>query len=350
MGTNKKKGRILEENYEWLWQLGINKNCVITSPKYYQDTITGESREIDVFIESYDNSGNLLNTIMVECRNRNNVQDVTWVEQVVTKKNDLKIDRAIMVTTSSFTEPARIKAKYYNIEVERSSSLTEDFIDEKKEECKATARFLFMECVAVLVYSDKGCYTHKQLNDYEDIKNYVKNQILSFSYGDYFVTELHQNHIFKENETKFFSDLNNVINITFSFEPAPVTCDNNILMNITNTIGKIKKIVFEIKIMPKTFHFPLSKVITIFDDDVEIVKSNKRHKSLYENDKIKICVQFHNEEIHYDITLKRINRYWRYIGYEMTMYALLKNIHKTTAELNNNPKDVLGEIYFGDIF
>ena len=49
--------------------------------------------------------------------------------------------------------------------------------------------------------------------------------------------------------------------------------------------------------------------------------------------------------------LKQINRYWRYIGGDMTLYALLENIdkEKTTFDIENSPEDILGEIYFGDL-
>lgn len=70
LSKNKEKGRILEQNYKWLWELGVNKNCIITTNKYYKDSVTGEDRELDVFIENYDDKGNLINTTMVECRNR----------------------------------------------------------------------------------------------------------------------------------------------------------------------------------------------------------------------------------------------------------------------------------------
>lgn len=140
---------------------------------------------------------------MVECRNRKNVQDVTWVEQVVTKRNDLNIDRAIMVTTSSFTEPAKIKAKHYGIEVERASSQSEDFIKLQQEKLKGKAQFIFMECTSLLIYSEKGIFNSAQLKNFPQIRKYLKQQILDFSKSDYFVTELQQKQLSKENSNFF---------------------------------------------------------------------------------------------------------------------------------------------------
>lgn len=354
LSKNKEKGRILEQNYKWLWELGVNKNCIITTNKYYKDSVTGEDRELDVFIENYDDKGNLINTTMVECRNRKNVQDVRWVEEVVTKKNDLKIDRAIIVTTSDFTEPARKKAKYYNIEVERSSPLTNEFIEKQKKECKALAKFIFMECVDLSIITSTGYYNYKQLRESKEIKKYIKRQINEFVRCNGFVTDLQRNILSGETEKDFFKDLNNSINADLNFSPRTEHDNSICIENLNNNFlnfGTVNKILFKLIIRPKIIEFPLSRVITIFDDEVEKIYSNKRHKSLYENEKIEVSCQFHNEKIHYHMKLKQINRYWRYIGGDMTLYALLDNIdkEKTTFDIENSPEDILGEVYFGNI-
>lgn len=354
LSKNKEKGRILEQNYKWLWELGVNKNCIITTNKYYKDSVTGEDRELDVFIENYDDKGNLINTTMVECRNRKNIQDVRWVEEVVTKKKDLKIDRAIIVTTSDFTEPARKKAKYYNIEVERSSPLTNEFIEKQKKECKALSKFIFMECVDLSIITSTGLYNYKQLSESKEIKKYIKRQINEFVRCNGFVTDLQRNILSGGTEKNFYKNLNNSITADFNFSPRTEHDNSICIENLNNNFlnfGTVHTIFFRLIIRPKIIEFPLSKVITIFDDEVEKINSNKRHKSLYENEKIEVSCQFHNEKIHYHMKLKQINRYWRYIGGDMTLYALLENIdkEKTTFDIENSPEDILGEIYFGDL-
>lgn len=342
---NKEKGRVLEKNYEWLWKLGVNKNCVITSPKYYQDTVTGEQREIDVFIENLDENGKVTTT-MVECRNRNNVQDVRWIEETVTKRNDLKIDRVIMVTTSDFTKPAKIKARYYGIEVERSSALTEKFLEEQREKCKGRAEFLFITCNSIQVLTKKGIYSNENIE--RDILKYIKNEIQAFSESKIFVDEI-QDKALKKAGRDFFIKPNSYIDANFSFKPKEIEKLPFYLTKETeDKIKEIEIISFQIRVYPKSVDIPLIRVITIFDDEVEKKYSNKRHKSLYENDKIRICFQFHGDKMHNEVYIKEINKFWRYTGTTVELYALLENIknEKMCFELKNSPKELLGEIYF----
>lgn len=348
----KKKGKILEKNYEWLWNLGVNKNCIITSPKFYEDKVTGEQREIDVFIEVLNTDGTTKEKIMVECRNREKVQDVTWVEQVVTKRNDLDIDKAIMVTSSSFTGPAKIKAKHYGIEIERASSQSNEFMEEQRKNCTGKANFIFMNCNSIMIFTKKGYFNDSQLKDNIPIQKYIKSQIELFSQSEYFVKELQENQLSK-NYSNFFDNENNSIESTFSFVPQknilPIINSNN----FENNIGEIERISFSIKVSPKFISFPLSRVITIFDDEVlDKTKTNKRHKSSYENNKIKITFQIHEDRMYNNITLKNPNVYWRFIGIDITLYALLGNVDsdKVEFEIKNNPKDIFGSISFNNVF
>lgn len=349
-GKNKKKGKILEKSYEWLWDFIEKKNSVVTSPKYYIDKVTGQQREIDVYIEKFNEDGEQIETIMVECRNRNRVEDVTWVEQVVTKKNDLEIDRAIMVTTSSFTEPAKRKANHYEIELERSSPLTSNFIEEKKKDLNGTIHFAFMECTSINVTTDKGKYNHDYLDKFTDVKNYVKSFI-----NDYSERTL-VNHIWQAHNEypDFFKDINNSLEIKQSLTPKK---SSFIFINLTkdsiDKIGELKKITFIIKIKPIIISFPITRFITIFDDEKIKIKSNKRHKSEYENEEFRLVFQFHKDELLFNITLKKSFKYCKFIEFNYTVYALLDNIdpNKTSFKLNNHhPEDFKGEIYFDTIW
>jgi Restriction endonuclease. len=348
MGKNKIKGTRLEKEYEWLWELGINKDCIITSPMYYNDLETGESRETDVFIEELNEEGEITASVMVECRNRNQVQDVRWVEEVIGKRQSLNPARVIMVSTSEFTKPARDKAKMNGIEVERSSSLDELFIEKQKQELESQARFICMECIGITIYTTKGVFNHFQISG-RVIQSYVRNQINRFSESEYFVEELNK-HCIPES---FFDSDANYLSIDFALEPQVIKENalSGIFVNDFGDYGKIFRISFTLHITPKTFKFPLSRVITIFDDDVEKINSNKRHKSLYENGRIAVCFQIHKEKMHYEMTLKKINKYWRFFGGQSTLYALLENVdnEKSGFAINNHPRDLLGEIYFGSL-
>lgn len=116
-------------------------------------------------------------------------------------------------------------------------------------------------------------------------------------------------------------------------------------------IGKIKKVVFSLTIKPRVIEFPLVKVITIFDADRKESKTNKRHKSSYENSDIKVTFQIHEDKMYNEITLKKPKKYWRYCGGIITLYALLGNVNneKVVFNITNSHEEILGEIYFGNI-
>ncbi|MBT9174049.1 MAG: hypothetical protein DDT21_02460 [Syntrophomonadaceae bacterium] len=71
-------------------------------------------REIDVLIEADVNG--LLVRIAIECRNHKRQQDKTWIDQLIGKYRDLKVDKVVAVSRSGFTSGALEKAAEVNIE------------------------------------------------------------------------------------------------------------------------------------------------------------------------------------------------------------------------------------------
>src|SRR5215217_6263461 len=90
------------------------QGAIIQSPDSIVDKVTGELREVDASIRYKVDAIPILVTI--ECRDRVAMQDVTWIEQLVTKRNDIGASATIAVSSNRFTEPAIKKAKFYNIE------------------------------------------------------------------------------------------------------------------------------------------------------------------------------------------------------------------------------------------
>lgn len=347
MNTNKKKGTELEKTYEWLWTITKGNNFLITSPKFYKDNITNTTREIDVFIEVMNDFGEVVEKIMVECRNRAKVEDVTWIEQVVTKRNDSNADRAIMITTKNFTKPARKKADHYNVEIERASSLNKEFLDEQSKHLIGKNKFVLMECLDIMITTDNGILRKNDIMD-NDFKNFVKKQINAFSYSEDFLKIIKDSPVYKEENNIFIT--NKSITFDFGFVPQKLI-KTNILENKNHfnfkKFDEIKRINFKLMLTPKILKFPVTKFFTVFDDKLEKLYSNKRHKSLYENEKIKVVFQFiKNDEASFDVTIKNKNIFWRHIGWDITVYALFKNI--TNFNINNSPEELLGKIYFNN--
>ena len=122
-----RKGREFELLIEKLEKIVLPAGAKIFSPGYLKDRITGEQREVDILIEHKVGTSNI--KIAIECRDRISNQDTTWIEQIHTKLNDINIDKAIVVSSSQFTQPAIEKAKFYNIETRTYEEINAKLIE-----------------------------------------------------------------------------------------------------------------------------------------------------------------------------------------------------------------------------
>ena len=121
-----RKGREFELLIGKLEGIVLPEGAKITSPGFIKDRITGQLREVDILIEHNVGTSNI--KIVIECRDRTSIQDTQWIEQIHTKLNDINIHKAIVVSSSRFTQPAIEKAKFYNIETRTYEEITTDFI------------------------------------------------------------------------------------------------------------------------------------------------------------------------------------------------------------------------------
>lgn len=94
--------------------------------QYLPDKITGESRQVDGTIRFAIGGVPIL--ITIESRDRSSIQDVTWIEQIATKRRDIGAFKTIAVSSNGFTKPAIIKAKAYGIEIRTVAEITDDDI------------------------------------------------------------------------------------------------------------------------------------------------------------------------------------------------------------------------------
>lgn len=120
-----RKGKDVEEIVERLHKLILGPEWDIKSPDHIMDKITGQSLEVDVSIRL--KSGYISILIIVECRDRD-IEDITWIEQLVTKCKNLGADKLIAVSSTGFTEPAKKSAEHYGIVTQVLSKITPDDI------------------------------------------------------------------------------------------------------------------------------------------------------------------------------------------------------------------------------
>lgn len=121
-----RKGRALERLVELLERCLAPDGAEIKSPDFIPDRVTGRPREVDISIRM--NLGSIPVLIIVECRDRGDVEDVLWIEQLATKRDDLNAAKAVAVSTSGFSRSAEDKAKFYGIETRRIDKITSDDI------------------------------------------------------------------------------------------------------------------------------------------------------------------------------------------------------------------------------
>ena len=89
--------------------------AIVRSPDHIPDRLTGQSREIDASIRYKLGTTDIL--IVVECRRRNRMQDVTWIEQLATKSKNVGANKTIAVSATPFTAPAYRVAELNQIEL-----------------------------------------------------------------------------------------------------------------------------------------------------------------------------------------------------------------------------------------
>lgn len=98
------------------------QGLVVTSPDRLRCKLTGRLREVDASIRAKVGTTEMLVTI--ECRRRSKIQDVTWIEQLATKKTSIGADRTIAVSISGFSAEAQIAASHAGISLRKVSDLT----------------------------------------------------------------------------------------------------------------------------------------------------------------------------------------------------------------------------------
>jgi hypothetical protein len=105
-----------------LGPLGIR----VESPDFIPDKDALQLREVDISLRSQIGSSNIL--VIVECRDRKGDEDVRWIEQLSKKRESVGADKAVAVSSSGFSEPAKIKAMKENIELRTLSEVDTDEI------------------------------------------------------------------------------------------------------------------------------------------------------------------------------------------------------------------------------
>jgi len=106
-------GRAFENIVCTLEQILSDSRASIESPGFLVDRVTNQKREIDVLIRFSQSHHKQL--IAIECKDKSIPVGVPDVEGFNTKIRDLKITKAVLVSSSGFRKTAIEKARFYNI-------------------------------------------------------------------------------------------------------------------------------------------------------------------------------------------------------------------------------------------
>ncbi len=118
-----RRGRDLEQLTEIIEGiLGADPSLVVTSPDYVVGQLSGSRRECDVTIRREDEPSELL--LLLECRDRRRPQDLTWLEQLVSKAEDVAARRVVAVSSSGFSRPAKRYAATKGLELRTVDEVT----------------------------------------------------------------------------------------------------------------------------------------------------------------------------------------------------------------------------------
>jgi hypothetical protein len=117
-----RQGRALEALIKRLEAVAARGGAEIESPAMVQGRNSESPREIDVAVRSRVGSTDVF--VMFECRDRSSVQDVTWIEQIASKRDDVGASVAVAVSTRGFTKGAKNVAARHGIELRTVDEIT----------------------------------------------------------------------------------------------------------------------------------------------------------------------------------------------------------------------------------
>lgn len=159
-----RQGRNLELLVKEIEKLNI-PNAVVSSPEYVYDIDTGTRREVDIGIRLSKEATEIF--IAIECRDRKGVEDIIWIEQLISKKRSICADVLVAVTSSTFTEPARVKARKNGILIRRLNYLEAQDIANLLDETFVEVHLIKPECKSVYFLPEQAISLTHPLQNYK---------------------------------------------------------------------------------------------------------------------------------------------------------------------------------------
>ena len=115
-------GRALEQLVAELERVLGPTDVVITSPDKIVGKLSKQEREVDVSLRASVGSAEIL--VIIECRDRQGAQDVRWIEELATKREDVGADKGIAVSPTGFSTAAQNMARAKAIDLRTFADIT----------------------------------------------------------------------------------------------------------------------------------------------------------------------------------------------------------------------------------
>ncbi len=135
--TQKPEWRSFEELVALVERHLAPKGAIVRSPDRIPDKTTGQLREVDASVRYQVGSIPVL--ITIECRDRTSREDVTWIEQLISKRDSVGASVTVAVSSTGFSLPAIEKARSRGIEIRLLREVSEDAVREWAQKLEVVA-------------------------------------------------------------------------------------------------------------------------------------------------------------------------------------------------------------------
>lgn len=334
-----RKGKSFELEYKWLYELNSDK-YKISSPGYVIDKVTGRQRELDVLIEYYDEEGNL-RKMSIECRDRKQKQDVTWIEQLKTKKEDCELDYVIATTKTTFNKNAIIKARQHGIIIERAEAFNSKTVLNISNQFLIDMFFLKFELNKLTFFIDNKVIQYADL--IKKIPFYLIEE-LNKEINTELYFNIEPNEVLNQEKFDKKTFFENTENSFLTYRG-----DNIFGDNCSDIIKKlnIQAVRYEIKLNPFRVSLPLNKSMSVFE--VENIK-NKKYKAYFGNDEEYIIYGYLSDNKIYTKAQLKERKYYRLVSMDMHFNTIFPNIEENmTFDTNEIVEKGCGEFDFSKI-
>jgi hypothetical protein len=296
-----RKGKETEKIVQSIEQLLLSDDfkeiTEIISPDYLLNHLTGTKQEVDISIKININSHPIL--IVIECRDWASKQSSTWIQQLVTKKANLHIDKMIALSTSGFSSPAIKLAKAEGIE----TRILQKFDPFELLELIKKEPMTYIETKIELINVDLILFKkdiHKKIPN----GNYNVNELIMVEES---FSEMEKIFISKKNNKEYsmfdiivkYLESKNLISMTDKLSE-PLIEDikisfkdpnNTLLLKTKYGLAKVLYLKAQTSISNKIEKLPLKKVIKYMRENVTLAERFEYGKTQVDGKSIKFIIQ-----------------------------------------------------------